>query len=319
MPGTVKNITVEDVEFSFRWCPPGKFTMGSPETEPDRQCNEILRDVTFESGFWILATPVTQRQFMLTKKRNPAAFCSTGSFRRRVVDLDTSEFPIDNVSWNAAAICCRKLSQKLRKAKEPFYFDLPTEQEWEYACRAGTSTPFFWGDTWSPDKANCCDYKLDISRLHDALDGVTDLNDAMSRLFKTFGASVLDDAPRPYDLKRPTPVGSYPPNAWGIYDMHGNIQEWVADWYPGYEDCPELFAEYRFSDSTEESLAREYPRERSKIYRGGSWYNSPWFARSARRDFTSPDSKSWKFGFRVVLRDATPEVATARKRTAASG
>ncbi|MBP3530670.1 MAG: formylglycine-generating enzyme family protein, partial [Thermoguttaceae bacterium] len=139
--GAVKTLVIEDVPFSFRWCPPGKFTMGSPETEPDRQCNEILRDVTFESGFWILATPVTQRQFMLTKKRNPAAFCSTGSFRRRVVDLDTSEFPIDNVSWNAAAIYCRKLSQKLRKAKEPFYFDLPTEQEWEYACRAGTSTP----------------------------------------------------------------------------------------------------------------------------------------------------------------------------------
>ena len=296
--GAVKTLVVEDVPFSFRWAPPGTFTMGSPETEPDRQCNEILRDVTFESGFWILATPVTQRQFMLTKKRNPAAFCSTGARRRYVVGLDTSEFPIENVSWNAAAIYCRKLSQKLRKAKEPFYFDLPTEQEWEYACRAGTSTPFFWGDTWSPDKANCCDYKLDISRLHDALDGVTDLNDATSRLFKTFGAS-----PRPYDLKRPTPVGSYPPNAWGIYDMHGNIQEWVADWYPGYEDCPELFAEYRFSDSTEESLAQEYPRERFKIYRGGSWREGAWAARSAARGFVSADLKDWNFGFRVVLRD----------------
>ena len=293
--------------------------MGSPETEPHRRRNEIHRDVTFESGFWILATPVTQRQFMLTKKRSPAAFCSTGSYRRRVVDLDTSEFPIDNVSWNAAAIYCRKLSQKLRKAKEPFYFDLPTEQEWEYACRAGTSTPFFWGDTWSPDKANCCGFELDTSRLDDALAGVTDLNDAMSRLFKTFGASILDDAPRPNDLKRPTPVGSYPPNAWGIYDMHGNISEWCADWYPAYEDCPEMFAQEREDGISEESLAREYPRERFKIYRGGSWYNSPWFARSARRDFTSPNSKGWDFGFRVVLRDITQEVATARKRTVADG
>ncbi|MBQ5789848.1 MAG: SUMF1/EgtB/PvdO family nonheme iron enzyme, partial [Thermoguttaceae bacterium] len=65
--GAVKTLVVEDVPFSFRWAPPGKFTMGSPETEPARQCDEILRDVTFESGFWILATPVTQRQFMLTK------------------------------------------------------------------------------------------------------------------------------------------------------------------------------------------------------------------------------------------------------------
>ena len=276
--GAVKTLVVEDVEFSFRWAPPGKFTMGSPETEPRRRRNEILRDVTFESGFWILATPVTQRQFMLTKKRNPAAFCSTGSFRRRVVDLDTSEFPIDNVSWNAAAIYCRKLSQKLRKAKEPFSFDLPTEQEWEYACRAGTSTPFFWGDAWSPDKANC--------------DGR-----------KPYGptAPLWDDDG--FTLERPTPVGSYPPNAWGIYDMHGNISEWVADWYPGYEDCPELFAEWRLPDSTEESLAREFPRERYKIFRGGSWREGAWFARSAARGFVSADLKDWTFGFRVVLRD----------------
>ncbi len=279
--GAVKTLVIEDVEFSFRWAPPGKFTMGSPETEPHRRRNEILREVTIKSGFWILATPVTQRQFMLTKKRNPAAFCSTGSFRRRVVDHDTSEFPIDNVSWDAAAIYCRKLSQKLRKAKEPFYFDLPTEQEWEYACRAGTSTPFFWGDTWSPDKANC--------------DGR-----------KPYGptAPLWDDDG--FTLERPTPVGSYPPNAWGIYDMHGNILEWVADWYPAYEDspdCPELFADWRYPDSTEESLAQEFPRERFKIIRGGAWRSGAWAARSAGRSFVSSDLKDEAFGFRVVLRD----------------
>ena len=255
--------------------------MGSPETELYRNRNEVLREVTIKSGFWILATPVTQRQFMLTKKRNPAAFCSTGSFRYRVVDLDTSEFPIDNVSWNAAAIYCRKLSQKLRKAKEPFSFDLPTEEEWEYACRAGTSTPFFWGDTWSPDKANC---------------------NGRSPYGPT--APLWDDDG--FTLERPTPVGSYPPNAWGIYDMHGNISEWVADWYPAYEDspdCPELFADWRYPDSTEESLAQEFPRERYKIFRGGSWREGAWAARSAARGFVSADLKDWNFGFRVVLRD----------------
>ncbi|MBQ8363508.1 MAG: formylglycine-generating enzyme family protein [Thermoguttaceae bacterium] len=279
--GAVKTLVIEDVEFSFRWAPPGKFTMGSPETELYRNRNEVLRDVTFESGFWILATPVTQRQFMLTKKRNPAAFCSTGSFHYRVVDLDTSEFPIDNVSWNAAAIYCRKLSQKLRKAKEPFSFDLPTEEEWEYACRAGTSTPFFWGDTWSPDKANC---------------------NGRSPYGPT--APLWDDDG--FTLERPTPVGSYPPNAWGLYDMHGNISEWVADWYPAYEDspeCPELFAEWRLPDSAEESLAREFPRERYKIFRSGSWREGAWAARSAARGFVSADLKDWSFGFRVVLRD----------------
>ena len=286
--GAVKTLVIEDVPFSFRWAPPGKFWMGSPETEVMRLDHETLHEVTIANGFWILATPVTQRQFILTKKRNPAAFCSTGARRRYVVGLDTSEFPIENISWNAAAIFCRKLSQKLRKAKEPFYFDLPTEEEWEYACRAGTSTPFFWGDTWSPDKANC--------------DGQFP--------YGPKAPSVDFNAVR---LERPTPVGSYPPNAWGIYDMHGNISEWVADWYPGYEDCPELFADRRRSDSTEKSLAQEYPRERFKIYRGGSWYNSPWFARSARRDFTYPDSKGWKFGFRVVLRDVEPKVAAPRK------
>ena len=279
--GAVKTLVIEDVEFSFRWAPPGTFTMGSPETELYRNRNEVLREVTIKSGFWILATPVTQRQFMLTKKRNPAAFCSTGSFHYRVVDLDTSEFPIDNVSWNAAAIYCRKLSQKLRKAKEPFSFDLPTEEEWEYACRAGTSTPFFWGDTWSPDKANC---------------------NGRSPYGPT--APLWDDDG--FTLERPTPVGSYPPNAWGIYDMHGNISEWVADWYPAYEDspdCPELFADWRYPDSTEESLAQEFPRERYKIFRGGSWREGAWAARSAARGFVSADLKDWTFGFRVVLRD----------------
>ena len=295
--GAVKTLVVEDVAFSFRWAPPGTFTMGSPETERGRNRNEILREVTIENGFWILATPVTQRQFMLTKKRNPAAFCSTGSYRRGVVDLDTSDFPIDNVSWDAAATYCRKLSQKLRKAKEPFYFDLPRETEWEYACRAGTSTPFFWGDAWSPDKANCNGRK-------------------------PYGptAPLWDDDG--FTLERPTPVGSYPPNAWGLYDMHGNISEWVADWYPAYEDssdCPELFAAWRYPDSTEESLAQEFPRERFKIIRGGSWYSGAWAARSAYRGFTSPDLKDETFGFRVVLRDAAPEVATSRKRTAADG
>ncbi|MBR4834466.1 MAG: SUMF1/EgtB/PvdO family nonheme iron enzyme, partial [Thermoguttaceae bacterium] len=124
-----------------------------------------------------------------------------------------------------------------------------------------------------------------------------------------------------FTLERPTPVESYPPNAWGIYDMHGNISEWVADWYPAYEDspdCPELFAAWRYPDSTEESLAQEFPRERFKIIRGGSWGSGAWAARSAYRGFTSPDLKDETFGFRVVLRDAAPEVATARKRTAAN-
>ena len=279
--GAIKTLVIEDVPFSFRWAPPGKFWMGSPETELYRNRNEVLREVTIKSGFWILATPVTQRQFMLTKKRNPAAFCSTGSFHYRVVDLDTSEFPIDNVSWNAAAIYCRKLSQKLRKAKEPFYFDLPTEQEWEYACRAGTSTPFFWGDTWNPDKANC---------------------NGRSPYGPT--APLWDDDG--FTLERPTPVGSYPPNAWGIYDMHGNISEWVADWYPAYEDCPEMFAQEREDGISEESLAEDFPRETCRIYRGGSWYDSPWFARSAQRGVTINSLKGWDIGFRVVLRDATP-------------
>ena len=88
--GAVKTLVIEDVEFSFRWAPPGKFTMGSPETEVMRVDHETLHEVTFESGFWILATPVTQRQFMLTKKRNPAAFCSTGARRRYIVDRNLS-------------------------------------------------------------------------------------------------------------------------------------------------------------------------------------------------------------------------------------
>ena len=266
--GAVKTLVIEDVPFSFRWAPPGKFWMGSPETEVMRLDHETLHEVTIANGFWILATPVTQRQFMLTKKRNPAAFCSTGARRRYVVGLDTSEFPIENISWNAAAIFCRKLSQKLRKAKEPFYFDLPTEEEWEYACRAGTSTVFFWGDAWSPDKANCnASYAYPPPALpHPAFDAL--------------------EAERLHPCCS-TPVGSYPPNAWGIYDTHGNCYEWCADLYAGYDGKE---TEHGFPDA--------------RVLRGGCCTTAAWFARSACRASLWPDMKGP--GFRVVLRDATP-------------
>ena len=259
--GAVKTLIIEDVAFSFRWAPPGKFTMGSPETEVMRLDHETLHEVTFESGFWILATPVTQRQFMLTKKRNPAAFCSTGTYRYRVVDLDTSDFPIENVSWFDAEKFCLKMTQKLRKAKAPFYFDLPSEEEWEYACRAGTSTPFAFGESLG-NNANYCD------------------SDERWNAWN-YGR------PHPKSPPRPTPVGSYPPNAWGIYDMHGNISEWVG------------------AERDDETLS-EYDREEYRVFRGGSWRYPASFARSARRVRTYPDIKSETLGFRVVLRDATP-------------
>ncbi len=259
--GAVKTLVIEDVAFSFRWAPPGKFTMGSPETEIYRRSDEILRDVTFDAGFWILATPVTQRQFMLTKKRNPAAFCSTGRHRSRVIDLDTSDFPIENVSWFDAEKFSLKTSQKLRKAKEPFYFDLPTEPEWEYACRAGTSTPFAFGESLE-GSANYCD------------------SDERWNAWQ-------HGRPHPKSPPRPTPVGSYPPNAWGIYDMHGNVDEWVG------------------AERDDETLS-EYDREEYRVFRGGSWFHPSSFARSASRVRTYPDIKSENIGFRVVLRDAIP-------------
>jgi formylglycine-generating enzyme required for sulfatase activity len=170
----------------FAWCPPGTFLMGSPPNEPERNDDETPHWVTLTKGFWMGVTPVTQAQWQAVMGRNPSHFKG-------------DNLPVESVSWDDCQAFCKKLAQKVRKR-----FRLPTEAEWEYACRAGTTTPFHFGATISTDQAN--------------YNG--------SNAYVTGRAAVF--------WQRTTPVDSFPANPWGLRDVHGNVWEWCQDWYGPY-------------------------------------------------------------------------------------
>ncbi len=202
--GTRKVLTVNGVEYAFRYCPSGTFTMGSPESEIGQYGDEAPQhEVTLTRGFWTLETEVTQEMYEALTGANPSYFSASGDGSDSVAGLDTSRFPVERVSWNNA----QKFIAKLNAggfAPDGFVFRLPTEAEWEYACRAGTDTPYFWGATLNGDKANC--------------------NGNYPYGTTTEGAC----------LERTSAVGSYDANDWGLRDMHGNVWEWCEDWYGSY-------------------------------------------------------------------------------------
>ena len=173
--------------------------MGSSVSEKDRASDETQHKVTLTKDFWMLETEVTQAMWESAMGENPSEFSSGGRRADKVRGTDTSNFPADSVSWED----CREFVEKLNAsgcAPEGWKFRLPTEAEWEYACRAGTTTPFFWGTSLNGDKANC--------------DGT-----------EPYGTSTKGEF-----LERTTEVGSYAPNAWGLRDMRGNVWEWCSDW-----------------------------------------------------------------------------------------
>ena len=216
--GERKVETINGVEFAFRWCPAGTFTMGSPESEDGHYSGEKQHQVTLTKGFWMMETEVTQKQWKAVMGSNPS-------------DFKGDDLPVEKVSWDDCQEFCRKTG-----------LQLPTEAQWEYACRAG-STGAYAGN-------------LDEMAWYNGDNGTH-------------------------------PVGTKKPNAWGIYDMHGNVWEWCQDWFGDYPSGSVTDPTGPSSDSY-------------RVNRGGGWGGYARDCRSAYRDYDEPGYRGFSLGFRVL-------------------
>ncbi len=230
------------------WCPPGSTTIGSPSTEPGRDADETQVEVVLGPGFWMSSTEVTQEVFRNVTNTQP--WLDYG------VPTDP-QAPAVHISWEAANQFCKSLTMFARSADqipESIEVRLPTEAEWEYCCRAGTQTEFNYGH--DPRLRN-------VHRYAATRAGV-------------FGP-----------VSHVIQVGNREPNAWGLYDMHGNVSEWCSNWY---------------SKGLSGGTNPRGPAEGSeRVLRGGSWQDEASLLRSASRNPLNPEEASRKTGFRFVL------------------
>ncbi len=248
----------EDNEIEMGLIQAGTYQGGSPEDEKGRFPNESPRhSVTITSDFYMSQYEVTNRQY---RQFDPG---HTGSPTGNI-DLYADDLPVIRVTWDEAKAFCDWLSEQTEKN-----ITLPTEAEWEYACRAGTTTRRFWGN--DPDDDHACAYA-----------NAADISAASEFTYPdTFAC---DDG-----YAGTAPVGSFLPNAFGLYDMMGNVWEWCEDWFA-------LYPEEAVTDPTGPS------RGYSKVIRGGSWQDSPDRVRSAMRSGPPPDRAHPAVGFRIVMR-----------------
>jgi formylglycine-generating enzyme required for sulfatase activity len=232
--------------------PGGKFLMGSPENEPERYDSESPQHNVTIQPFFMGKFPVTQSQWQ-----------AVAAFDKVNIDLnpEPAKFkganrPVERVSWDHAIEFCARLSKKTGKT-----YRLPSEAEWEYACRAGTTTPFYFGETITTDLAN--------------YDGNY-----------TYGSRTKGEF-----REQTTDVGKFPANPFGLFDMCGNVWEWCQDeWHKNYNNAP-----------TDGSAWLIESDNQNRLLRGGSWRNAPWYCRLAYRSSVAREGRGSSVGFRVVL------------------
>jgi RNA polymerase sigma factor (sigma-70 family) len=245
------------VKMAFILIPPGTFTMGSARAELDEALgdlesavrngleqfgDEAQHEVTIARPFYLGKYPVTQEQYQQLTGKNPSWFSAGGNGNAKVQSQDTRCFPVELVSWGDATAFCRDLAHRTgRNAR------LPSEAEWEYACRAGTKTAYFFGD----NREQLGDYAW-------------------------YGANCDSQT---------HPVGGKKPNPWGLYDMHGNVWQWCADWF---DERDPIAPVVRYT-------------ERSRVVRGGSWYSLAGSSRAARRNGFPAGGSGVYLGFRVAF------------------
>jgi formylglycine-generating enzyme required for sulfatase activity len=241
--------------------------------------------------FYLGVFAVTQGQWLGVMGDNPSYFCATGEGKEAVAGMDTGDFPVEMVSWDDAQTFLEKLGARPDEKEKGWHYRLPSEAEWEYACRGGasSSTPFCFGRSLASAQAN----------------------------FN--GAWPYGGAGEGPSLGRTCPAGSYRPNAWGLFDLHGNVWEW----------CSDRYAEDYYGNSSAQDPPGPSNGSR-RVIRGGSWGSGGRYCRAANRNGSAPSRRYSILGFRVgaVPRDqvqggpaaeasARPEGAQWRRDTPA--
>jgi sulfatase modifying factor 1 len=263
----------------------GEFRQGSAATEQGRWPDETQHDVRITRPFYLGVYEVTQAEYRQVMKVSPSSFSPTGNHKAKVDKFETQNFPVENISFFDALAFCNELSkldhfqayyqldeiersgESIRAAKVTVRgghgYRLPTEAEWEYACRAGTATPYHYGAGGNGNSSNVRGATI-------AAGG--------------YGGEIKGP-----NLARTCVRGNYPANAWGLFDMHGNVGEWCFDFYDKeyYAAAPRL-------DPAGPAEGKH------RVWRGGSWLVAESSCRSAARSFHTPDERKDYLGFRVA-------------------
>jgi formylglycine-generating enzyme required for sulfatase activity len=233
--------------------PAGKFLMGA--AKEDAADDEKQHEVEITRDFYLGVYEVTQKEWKEVMGDNPSYYGRNGTGKAsvaNVADKDLDNFPVEFVTWHQTQVFLKKLGERKEEKAAGRTYRLPSEAEWEYACRAGARTykKYHFGDSLTPKLANYS------------------------------GAGV----------GRTCKVGSYDANEWGIHDMHGNVWEWIADWYD---------AKYYANSPRRDPKGPE--KGTSRVLRGGAWSFGPNDSRSAKRLSWGPENKNYDLGFRVVM------------------
>jgi formylglycine-generating enzyme required for sulfatase activity len=253
LPGILKPLNMVFI-------PGGTFLMGSPEDEEGRSNNESPQHLVKVPSFFMSEFLITQAHWAVVAQMPQI---------KKALEINPSYFqghnhPVETISWFDAEEFCERLSLQTRRK-----YRLPTEAEWEYACRAGTETPFHFSEAITTDLAN-----------------YNGMDDTESGRSVSFG-----QRPKVIYRAKTTPVDEFYPNAFGLYDMHGNVWEWCSNhWHSDYGRVP-ITDVIAWSGEDVGS-----PR----IMRGGSWYDNPRYCRSAFRTYNNPATRSYNIDFRIV-------------------
>jgi formylglycine-generating enzyme required for sulfatase activity len=293
-PQTITN----SIGMKFVRIPKGSFMMGSPPTEEGSFDEERQHEVTLTKGYYLGVFEVTQAQYERVMGINPSEFQGERIAERipakkhpitgrtiqeeQIVPVDSSDYPVEQVQWKNAVEFCKKLSELPVEKKAGRVYRLPTEAEWEYACRAGSKTAYSFGDSskllsdyaWFGENSGI--KRLDSQILWNRLR--SNRHEYHETIMSSGGST--------------HPVGGKKPNAWGLYDMHGNVWEWCSDWYGDYPKDAEIDPVGPVQGDL-------------RVCRGGNWYYVAELCRSsARYAFNPSDILHSYYGFRVAMSES---------------